>query len=210
MTRASRLFRLRLRALRVESSVSKTISNCAVMANPTTAARQPMLTQELKQPLRVHRFSPQVRSSVASACLSHASIRGTDVRDEASKGQDNHSCEPDEAGSLLQPRIDDVASAPHCQQTREGRRDSRDQDEVAQDAECLWCARCRCHENQDKTEGDSGRRNDIERAGRDGVSGDPDQTGGREDADRTDGSGCIVRTRMPWSSRRPLFFRAKR
>ena len=41
------------------------------------------------------------------------------------------------------------------QQTRQSRRYPSDQDDVAQDADRLWRAGCRCRRDQDETKGDS-------------------------------------------------------
>ena len=108
------------------------------------------------------------------------------VCDEASEGQDKNPRETDSAGSKLPPPIDDVASAPYGQQTRQSRRDPSDQDDVAQDADRLWRAGCRCCRYQDETKGDSDRSDEVEHTRRDGVLGDPDEAGRREDADTAD------------------------
>ena len=108
------------------------------------------------------------------------------VCDEASEGQGKNPRETDNAYPLLKPPIDDSASAPDGQQTRQSRRYPSDQDDVAQDADRFWRAGCRCHRDQDETKGDSDRSDEVERAGRDGVLGDPDEAGRREDADTAD------------------------
>ena len=108
------------------------------------------------------------------------------VCDEASEGQGKNPRERDNAYPLLKSPIDDSASAPDGQQTRQSRRYPSDQDDVAQDADRFWRAGCRCHRDQDETKGDSDRSDEVERAGRDGVLGDPDEAGRREDADTAD------------------------
>ena len=47
------------------------------------------------------------------------------------------------------------AEPPDCCQTRESRRDPKDQDDVIQDPDGLWRARCRRHRDQDETKSDS-------------------------------------------------------
>lgn len=91
------------------------------------------------------------------------------VCNESSEGQNKDTRETDNAGSLLQPPFDDGPSAPDSQQTGQSRRYPSNQDDVAQDAERLWRAGCRCHRDQDETKGDSDRSDDVERAGRDEV-----------------------------------------
>lgn len=109
------------------------------------------------------------------------------VCDESTEGQDKNPRETDNAGSQLPPPIDDVASAPDGQQTRQGRRYPGDQDDVAQDTDRLWRAGCRCCRYQDETKGDSDRSDEVEHARRDGVLGDPDEAGRHEDAGTADG-----------------------
>jgi hypothetical protein len=124
-----------------------------------------------------------LRALVSFKRLSGSASSGSaGVCDEASEGQDKNSRETDNAGFLPQPPIDDGASVPDCQQTRQGRRYPGDQDDVTQDADRLWCAGCRCHRDQDETKGDSDRSDDVERDGRDEMSGDPDEAGRCEDA----------------------------
>ena len=108
------------------------------------------------------------------------------VCDEASESQDKNPRETDSAGTQLPPPIDDVASAPDGQKTRQSRRYPSEQDDVAQDADRLWRAGCRCRRDQDETKGDSDRSDEVEHTRRDGVLGDPDEAGRREDADTAD------------------------
>lgn len=115
-----------------------------------------------------------------------ASSGSAGVCDEASEGYDKNPRETDKAGSLLQPPIDDGVSAPDGQQTRQSRRYPRDQDDVAQDADRFWRAGCRCHRDQDETKGDSDRSDEVEHTRRDGVLGDPDEAGRRENADNAE------------------------
>ena len=96
--------------------------------------------------------------------LGSASSGTAGVCDEASEGQDKNARESDDAGSLLQPPFDDGPSASDPQQTRQGRRYPSDHNDVAQDAERLGRAGCRCHRDQDETKGDSDRSDDVERA----------------------------------------------
>ena len=95
-------------------------------------------------------------------------------------------CETDNAYPLLQPPIYNGASSPDGQQTCQGRHYPSDQDEVAQNADRLWRTGCRCRRDQDKTKCDSYRSDEVERTRRDGVLGDPDEVGRREDADTAD------------------------
>ena len=126
------------------------------------------------------------RSADGDTLLGGASRGSAGVCDEAPEGQHRNSRETDDAGSLPQPPIDDDVSLLDCHQTGQSRRYPSDQDEVAQNAERLWRAGNRCHRNQDKTKGDSDRGNDVERTGSDGVFGDPDKAGGRNDANCAD------------------------
>jgi hypothetical protein len=119
--------------------------------------------------------------------LGSASSGSAGICDEASEGQDKNARETDDDGSLLQPPFDDGVSVLDCHQTRQSRRYPSDQDEVAQSAERLWRAGNRCHRDQDETKGDSDRGDYVERAGSDGVFGDPDEARGREDADSAEG-----------------------
>jgi len=78
-------------------------------------------------------------------------------------------------------------SALDCHQTHQSRRDPSDQDEVAQNPKRLWRAGNGCHRNQDETNGDSDRGDDVKRSGSDEVVGDPDEARGCDNADSADG-----------------------
>jgi hypothetical protein len=80
-----------------------------------------------------------------------------------------------------------IAKEPNVVALRRGRRDLGDQDEIAQNAERLWRVGNRCHRGQDETKSDADRGDDVERAGSDGVSSDPDEARGHADGDSADG-----------------------
>jgi hypothetical protein len=65
----------------------------------------------------------------------------------------------------------------HCTQGRY----PKDHNDVAQDAEPLWCAGSRCDGDEDETKGDSDRSKDVERAGGGEVLGDPQEAGRDKD-----------------------------
>jgi hypothetical protein len=138
------------------------------------------------QPTNIE-FSGERKRVRRNEVLGCAPSGSAGVCDEASEGQDKNGRETADAGSLLQPPFDDGASALDCHQTRQSRRYPGDQDEIAQNAERLWRAGNRCHRNQYETKSDSDRGDDVERAGSDGVLGDPDEVRGHEDADSADG-----------------------
>ena len=130
---------------------------------------------------------PVAAPTDAATLLGSASRGSAGVCDEASEGQHRNSRETDDDGPLPHPPLDDCVSALDSHQTHQSCRYPSDQDEVAQNAERLWRAGNRCHRNQDETKGDSDRGDDVERTGSDGVFGDPDKAGGRDDADCAEG-----------------------
>lgn len=112
---------------------------------------------------------------------------GAGVCDEAPEEHWGDSCKSDDAGSLPQPPSDDGVSALDRHRAHQGRCYSGDQDDVAQDPEGLWRAGSRSRQDQDEAKGDSGRGDDVEGDGSDGVLGDPGEAGGGDETDGADG-----------------------
>ena len=73
-------------------------------------------------------------------------------------------------------------SAVYREQADESGRYPGNQDDVTKDPDGLGLAGCRCGLNQDEAHGDSDRGKEAERAGSDGVFGDPVEAGGRDEA----------------------------
>src|SRR5262249_24352426 len=93
---------------------------------------------------RSHPSSPHGTPSEPShrILLGSAPRWGAGMCDEASQGEEKGARESNDAGSLLHPPFDHGPSALDTQQTREARRYAGDQDDIAQDADRLWRARC--------------------------------------------------------------------
>jgi hypothetical protein len=119
--------------------------------------------------------------------LGSASNGSASVGNETSERQDNSARQANEAGSLLQPPLDEGVSAVECRQTDQSRRYPSDHDEVAQNPERPWRARNRCHRDQEEAKGDSDRGDEVERAGSDGARGDPGEARGHKNADSANG-----------------------